>query len=508
MLEKLDQLTGKSTQSKKGRISPLLIVLSLVSIFAITLFFILKPGILQSDDSDPNKNSIKNTIAVQKGDIRLRVSTSGIIRPINQVKVSPKYTGLLKKLCVEQGDLVKKGDLLAVMDDSNILGQVQAAQAAYQLACAQYEKAIHGNRKEEIAESKAQMDKAQSMVMHAEQNLIRTKAQLEAVRAQLLRDETNERRLTDLARQGAISDQERLNAVTQAEVTRSQMKQTQQDSNQALSVLLQAKAELESAKQHYNLMLSGSRDEDIKASQQAKEQAAGNLQFLKSQLNDTRIKAPFDGVISQKYADEGAIVTPTAASVTNSATSSSILALAGQLELIGNVSENDIDKISVGQEVIITANAYPDKVFHGHVRLVAPEAVVNQNVTTFEVHAAIDDDPEHKLMSGMNVNAEFLSGKRNNALLIPTVSVVSQHGKTGVLVADKDGKAMFKAVKIGPTSDTSTVVESGLNEGELIFVGLSKEELIKQGYFANSKALGAMFGGGKGKAPIPRSFGR
>lgn len=450
-----------------------------------------------------------DTVKATRGPMDVRITATGVIRPYNQVKISPKFTSLLRHLLVQQGDYVKKGQLLAIMDDSNLKGQWQAARGALLVAQANYEKALAGNRPQEIAEAAARRTKAQGQVRHAERAVNRAEAQLTAVTAQVERDETNARRLTDLAGQGAISDQERLNAVTAAHMSRAQLQQVQQELAQAQSMLGQCQADAEAAQQQLSLMRAGFRIEDVHAARNAVLQAEGNLKFLESQLNDTRIRAPFDGVVTQKYTDEGAIVTPTTSAATTSATSSSIISLAGRLELVAQVAETDIDNIKVGQAVDIIANAYPERIFRGTVRRIAPEAIVTQNVTTFEVHATIDDDPQHLLMSGMNVTAEFRAGKMDNALLIPTACITSNHGKTGVLVPDGQGKPQFQQVRVGATSGSQTEILEGLQEGDRVFVGLTKAQLEDLGYVDYSKFRhGGGAGTSKGRPGIPRGFGR
>lgn len=464
------------------------------------LLLTLTPG-LETPWSKGNSHWKKNTVVVERGTIEAHISATGVIRPFNQVKISPKQTGLLKKLLVQQGDHVKAGDLLAYMDDSNLLGQVQATHAAYLAAKNNYLKQLHGNRPQEVADAAAQVTKAVNQVRQSERAVARAQAQLEAIKAQVVRDETNAIRLTQLAAQGAISDQERLNAVTQSSVSKAQLHQFQSELRQSESMLAQSHADLESIQQRHSLVKAGYRQEDIESAHASMVQAEGTWKFLQSQLNDTQIRAPFDGIISQKYTDEGAIVTPTSSAATTSATSSSIVSLAGKLELVAAVSETDIHSIKVGQAVEITANAYPNQVFHGHVVRIAPEAIVTQNVTTFEVHATIDDDPQYRLLSGMNVNAEFMSTPKGGVLLIPTACVISKQGKTGVLVPDKDHNPEFKVIKIGPTSATKTVVESGLHQGDRVFLGLTKAQLEDQGYADASRQK-------SNRPEIPRGFGR
>ncbi len=143
---------------------------------------------------------------------------------------------------------------------------------------------------------------------------------------------------------------------------------------------------------------------------------------------------------------------------------------------------------------------------------------MTQNVTTFEVHASIDDDRKHRLLSGMNVSARFVAGKLDDVLLVPTVCIMSKHGKTGVLIPTEDGTPKFKPVKTGPTVDTKTAVLHGLKDGDLVFLGLNKDQLEQQGYTDGGPKQGGREGrdgrgsrsggGATGGAPIPRSFGR
>jgi len=423
-----------------------------------------------------------NVVRVEKGSLNVEIVTSGLITPYNEVKISPKTTGLLKRLLVVQGQRVKRGQILAMMDDSNIVGQVAAARGAVGIAKATYEKEMRGNRPQEIENAKDQMVKWEHAVRGAQEDERRAEAAVVQAKAACIRDEANAKRYTELGKEGAVSLQDALNAVTQGQVSDQQLIQAQRQLAQSQFALRQAGEELASAQQQYSLTKEGFRKEDIEAARQTYLQAQGTLNYLESLLADSRITAPFDGIITQKYTDEGAIVAPTAAAMTTSATTSSIVALAGWLELVGSVAETDVEHLSVGQNVTICANAYPEREFHGRVYLVAPEAVVTQNVTTFQVHATISDDPQNLLMSGMNVEAHFPGKHLTSVLLLPTVSIISQRGETGVLVPDSHGNPIFRAIKVGATAGTKTVVRTGLKEGDFVFVSLTPEQLDAQGY--------------------------
>lgn len=440
----------------------------------------------------------KNSVRVERGSIDVRIIATGTIRPVNEVKVSPKSTGLIKKLYVQQSDPVKEGQVIAQMDDSNLVGQIEAARGTYLMAQDNYDKIRHGSRPQEVEIAALQAKRANDVVRQALHNVTRLNAQQESMRQQAIRDQTLAERQAYLVEQGAISDQDQMNAETQAKMSRAQFEAAKRELLQAQATLAQNKEELETAKKQFELAKIGNRQEDIASAEHAVIQAKGQFDTLQSQLKDMTIRAPFDGVITQKYADTGAIVTPTTSAATTSATSSSIVALAGRLEMVAQVAETDIGKIQLGQPVEIVSNAFPDRVFHGKVTQIAPEAVVTQNVTTFEVHSTIDDDRHSKLLSGMNVSARFVGGKIDDTLLVPTVCIVSRHGKTGVLIAKPDGEPQFKPVKVGPTVDTQTAVLRGLEEGDYVLLGLSKDQLEKQGYSDGSWGHGRDHGGAGG----------
>lgn len=458
-----------------------------------------------NEQNKPAAELAKNLVGVKRGSAELTVLATGTIRPTREVKISPKQSGLLKHLLVKQGDVVKKGQIIALMDDSNLRGELEAARGAYNSSYSNYEKLKNGNRPQEIAASKFQVLRGEKAVRQAQQNINRLDSQLEALSATLKREGMFAQRQAMLADAGAVSDQAKVDAATQLEVVGSQRRALERERAQAVIAKAQSQEELNAVLEQQKMMSAGFRKEDISVAFHQSEQAKGQLHRIESIIYDMSIRAPFDGVIIQKYADEGAFVTPTTSAATTSATSSSIVALAGPLEMVAQVSESSIPKITIGQEVEITATSFPNKSFKGKVTQIAPAAIVTQNVTTFEVHAELLEEAKKRLLSGMNVSAKFIVGKVENAITVPTVSVVSKRGQTGVFVPGKDGKPEFREVKTGSTVGRRIVVLEGLKDTDKVFLGLSREELSKQGYGggpmmgpgANSP-LPFMGGGGRG----------
>jgi HlyD family secretion protein len=218
---------------------------------------------------------------------------------------------------------------------------------------------------------------------------------------------------------------------------------------------------------------SGNRAETIRRTEAQLAEAQARRQAVEVQLADTYIRAPFDGIITQKYATEGAFVTPTtSASEASSATSTAVVAIAQGLEVIAEVPEEDIGQIQPGQAVEILADAYPDQIFQGEVHLVAPEAIVRQTVTLFQVRIDLTTGQD-QLRSGMNVDATFLGDPVEDALLVPSVAIVTVDGEKGVLVPNQDETDLvFQSVVTGQSVDGETQVLEGVEAGDRVFIDL------------------------------------
>ena len=110
--------------------------------------------------------------------------------------------------------------------------------------------------------------------------------------------------------------------------------------------------------------------------------------------NETKIRAPFKGVITSRYAVPGAFVTPTTSASSSregGSTSSSIVKLSQGLEIVAKVPESDIGRIKTDQEATIRVDAFPDKRFKAIVSKISPSAIKNNNVTSFEVTLLLDN---------------------------------------------------------------------------------------------------------------------
>jgi HlyD family secretion protein len=105
--------------------------------------------------------------------------------------------------------------------------------------------------------------------------------------------------------------------------------------------------------------------------------------------------------------------------------------------------------------------------------------VVEQGVTSFQVRVVIDSGAD-KLRSGLNVDLTFLGDRINDALTLPTVAILTENGKTGVLIADANNKPQFREITIGTQIKDETQVLEGVKKGDLIFVNPPKDYKIQK----------------------------
>ncbi len=368
----------------------------------------------------------------------IRITSAGQVAPNRKVNVGPKEAGLLAQLFVDQGQSVKQGQILARMDTSRVVSEVAQAKATAELSRARYLESRNGFRTQEITQSDA--------------DLLSAKASFQISR-------NNFERYQTLSQAKAISDIE-LNT------RRLEFEKAQES--------------LKSAEAKLNLLKSGNRFEQVMAAKAQMEQSNAQLANATTRLNDLTIRAPFTGIVSQRYAQPGSFVSPTVNTSGDSANSSSILLLIDRLEVLATVAESDIARIKVGQPVQITTTAYPGKVFKGNVRLVAPEAVQESGITQFQVRVRLNDEAAYTLKSRLNVSVNFIAGQLKDALLIPTTAIISKDNKTGVLIPDPKKGPTYREVTTGQSLGEKTQVLSGLKSGEKIFGKLPPDLNIEE----------------------------
>jgi HlyD family secretion protein len=417
---------------------PWIIGLSIVGLLAAgaIAFFIARRG--------PQYDIEALTVPVASDKLTVRITASGTVEPLRTVNLSPNTSGTLESLLVEQGDRVTQGQLIGRMDSDQLDTQLAQNEASVAEAQAQLNNELNGA--------------SDTDVRQAEASLSAVRAQLTEARARQTLTENNLDRNQQLFEQGAIA--------------RGDLDQSINDNRSAVAAVNQVLAQIDEAEQRLIDQQNGS-DEDAIAEAQARlDRAISQRAATEVQLAETEIRAPFDGIVTQRFAEVGAFVTPTAtASEVTSATSTAIVAIASGLEVIAEVPEADIGRIKVGQSAEVQADAFPNEVFKGTVRLISPEAIEQQNVTVFQVRVRLLTG-EDQLRSNMNTTVSFIGDQLADALVVPTVSIITQNGESGVLVPGEDGRAQFEPVVLGSQVGESIQILDGVEEGDRVFIDL------------------------------------
>jgi HlyD family secretion protein len=189
-------------------------------------------------------------------------------------------------------------------------------------------------------------------------------------------------------------------------------------------------------------------------------QAQARLDELKINLSNTSITSPVNGFVSKRTLDPGAWVTPNTAFL-------SVVDIT-VVRLVANVVERDLRRISAGQTADVEVDAFPGEKFKGRVANVAP--VLDPSTRTAQIEIEIPN-PQFRLKPGMYARVHFTVEQRENALVVPTNSVVDYQGQRGVFQADKGEQgdvARFKPIGVGMVDELHAEVTSGLGEGEPI----------------------------------------
>jgi len=294
-----------------------------------------------------------------------QINASGTIESVN-VTVSSKAAGQIKRLLVDEGDRVKKGDVLVEIDHDLLDIQIRQAEANVDFANAQLRLLQSGSRQEDIKQT-------EDLLKQSKINLDQSK-----------------------------TDKDRMEFLYSSNsVTKKQLEDAQTKYNLNLSQYNASKENLQKIK---NL----ARPQEIEQSKANLRKNVAALELLKQNLEDCKVIAPVDGIISKKYVEAGEMVNQ----------NSSLLKLSNleTVDLMIYVNEEELGKVKLNQKADITVDTYKDKVYNGKIIFISPEAEFTpKNIQTqdertklvFGVKIEIPN-PQFELKPGMPADAKIV----------------------------------------------------------------------------------------------------
>lgn len=243
---------------------------------------------------------------------------------IRQTQLAFNDSGPITEIRVWEGSPVKKGELLARLDEARYRASLDQARKQQDSLNANLTKLVRGSRPEEIAEAKATM---------------------ESLRALADKNQRLYQRTQELLPQGAASTEDQDNARAQLDSSR---------------------ASQEAAQQAYKLALSGPRAEDIAAARAAAEAAAAATALAQQQFDDTRLYAPADGVVEERIMEPGDMANPSTPVIT--------LALTSPLWVRAYIPERNLGQVHLGMNAIVHSDSFPGHAYQGWVGYLSPTA--------------------------------------------------------------------------------------------------------------------------------------
>jgi HlyD family secretion protein len=356
------------------------------------------------------------------------VSAQGFVVPQRSSDLAFRSGGRVTEILVAEGDQVKQGQALVRLQDDQLQAAVAQAQAALELAKANFDQVQQGARAEDIAAAEGQVKAAEAQVKAASAERDRltggaTDAAIAAAQAQLS-SALVEQKLTQDAYDkvtqcvtvkgnevcpglGTPEEQARfrVNAASEAvnaarsaltEATKGSGKQVQG----AQANVAAAQAQIDIAQAQLDRLKAGATEAQIAAAQANVAQAEAGLQAAQAALNEATLIVPFDGTIAQIDVDAGQVVGP----------GSPIVSVADlrQWEIdTDDLSEVDVINVQSDQAVTITFDALPGVKLNGQVVAITPKAQTKRGDVTYMVKIAIEN-PDPRLKWGMTGQVEIL----------------------------------------------------------------------------------------------------
>ena len=371
-----------------------------------------------------------------RGDLVEFVSASGEVEPKTKVSISARVAARIAELPFDEGDVVKKGDVLVKFDDKDLRAALESVKARY-------------------AAEEAQIAVTDLRIRAQE-------AQLNAQRISLADAERDLRRQRQLFETRDVSESVVDTAQARVDNLKSQVVASEQSLAADRSGLIVLRHNLEAAN--------------------------AEIQRAEDNLSYATIMSPIDGIVTKVEAEVGELALM--GTMNNPGTVLLNVADLSKILLVAHVDEASIAHIKVGQKAKVRMQAYGDEVFEGVVDKMALKNTEERltNTKFFEVEVLLKTDGR-RIPSGLNGDAEIETTRLENVLKVPTQSVVGRQVESlpadvrnkpevdqkktiaSVVYRFVDGKAVVTPVTVGASDVTHTVVKSGLSEGDSVISG-------------------------------------
>ncbi len=374
-----------------------------------------------------NKKALQvlETAAVERGDLKKELPVVGIMRleAGAEVKTGSQFTGVIRKLYVELGDRVEKGQIIAELDDREQKAECEKLEAALRRLKAELRK-VEETYPLLIAEADSQIIISKEQAKYADSNL----------------------KLQSKLRGGVSVSEDNLNkARERAQVTKEEV---------LLSIAARQRLEMELNRETERL-------------REAMAEAEAELLSAQTRLSYARIVSPMAGVVSEITAQEGETI------VTGLQVAYLITVIdPARLELQMYVDENDIGMVKPGVRVAFSVEAFPEKTFEGIVELIHPGPEIRNNIVYYRALVRLEPEVALQLRPEMTARCRVAVAEQKDTLLVPSTALKWLGTKRVIFVQDDNGTVRTVNPTSGLTGLTHTEILSGLEEQQRVVTRL------------------------------------
>ena len=354
-------------------------------------------------------------VPVEKQTLQRTVTAEAILFPLQQSALVPKVSAPVKAFYVKRGSRVRKGQLLAVLENRDLAAAAQENKGAYDQAQAAYETTTAASLPEEIQKAKLDAQVAKE-TLDATQNVYESRQ--------------------ELYKQGALPRKE----LDQASVN-----------------LVQARSQYDIAEKHLNSLMSVGKQQELKSAAGQLESAKGKYLGAQAQLSYSEIRSPIDGVVTDRPLYPGEMASAGSPLIT-------VMDIS-QVIARAHIPQDQAALLKVGDKATITFPGAETPV-EGKVTIVSP--ALDPNSTTVEVWVQAKN-PQRQMQPGTSVQVSMLSRTVPDALVIPASAILTAaDGGTSVMVVGADNRAHQKVVKTGIKQGDDVQIVDGVAEGEKV----------------------------------------
>ena len=362
------------------------------------------------------------TVAVQavpaeKTTLKQTVTAQAILFPLQQAAITPKISAPVRKFLVNRGGKVHQGQLLAILENRDLVASNEENKGGLEQAQAAFETTTAASLPEEM--QKAQLD-------------------TEAARKMLDAQEKVYQSRQELFQQGALPRKE----LDQAGVD-----------------VTQARNQYNIAQKHYDALQAIGRQQELKSAAGQLQAAKGKYMGAEAQLSYSEIRSPIDGFVTDRPLYPGEMAAAGTPLITVMDTSR-VIAKA-------HIPQPDAALLKIGDNATLTVPGEEEPI-EGKVTVISP--ALDPNSTTVEVWAQAAN-PKHRLKPGTSVQLSMLAQTVDDAIAVPAASILTgQDGTTTLMLVGPDNRAHQTPVKVGIHDGDRVQIVDGVEPGAKVIV--------------------------------------